>query len=73
MKTTLAALLLLTSTTLLADRPDCSLEPRGCMPDHANSQLEVASSQVAAVSEPDSILLIGIGLAGLMVSRLRKR
>jgi len=69
MKTTIAVLLLLTSTSLLADRPECSLEPRGCVGNPPGN----ANGRIADVPEPGSIALIGLGLAGLIAARRQKR
>jgi hypothetical protein len=69
MKTIMAGLLLLVSTTLLADRPLCSQTPGGC----AGNPPGLAKGNIAAVPEPGSLALIGLGVAGLIVARRRKR
>ena len=69
MKTIIGVLLLLVSTSLMAGRPLCSQTPGGCVgnpPGHTKNN-------IAAVPEPGSLGLIGLGLAGMMVARKRKR
>ena len=68
MKATLVALLMLTSTSLLADRPDCTLTPGGCVGHPPGKGL----NENAAVPEPGTLALIGMGLAGLVIARRRK-
>lgn len=66
MKTIMTVFLLLVSTSLLADRPT------ECNPNanyHACDNFQVRN----AVPEPGSLALIGLGIAGLIVSRRRKR
>ena len=67
MKTFMAVFLLLVSSSLLADRPDCSLTPGGCVGNPPGR------NEVAAVPEPGTLALIGLGMAGLVVARKRKR
>jgi hypothetical protein len=69
MKIIMAALLLLVSTSLLADRPPCSLTPGGCV----GNPPGLGQGNVAAVPEPGSLALTGLGIAGLLVARRRKR
>ena len=66
MKSVLAVLLLLISTSLLADRPECSLTPGAC-------RGGIPSGKIAAVPEPGTLALIGMGAAGLIVARRRKK
>jgi hypothetical protein len=68
MKATLVALLMLTSTSLLADRPDCTLTPGGCVGNPPGKGL----NEIAAVPEPGTAALIGMELAGLVIARRRK-
>jgi hypothetical protein len=71
MKTIMAVLLLLVSTALLADKPDCNLNPNfsACK----NNPPGLTGGSVAAVPEPSTLALIGLGAAGLIVGRRRKR
>jgi hypothetical protein len=67
MKAIMAVVLLLVSTALLAERPDCSLTPQGC------AAISPGHNKVASAPEPSTLALIGLGLAGLVVARKRKR
>ena len=68
MKAIMAVFLLLASTSLLADRrPDCSMTPGGC------AEAAPGQNKVASAPEPSTLALIGLGLAGLVVARKRKR
>jgi hypothetical protein len=66
MKTIMAVFLMLVSTSLLADRPECSYTPGACSGG-------VPSGKIAAVPEPGTLALIGLGAAGLVVARKRKK
>ena len=66
MKTIMATFLMLVSTSLLADRPECSHTPGAC-------RGGVPSGKIAAIPEPSTLALIGLGAAGLVVARRRKR
>jgi hypothetical protein len=69
MKTIMAVSLLLVSTSLLAEKPT------GCNTNanvHACDNFQ-ARNAVNAVPEPGSLVLIGLGIAGLVVARRRKR
>jgi hypothetical protein len=68
-KAIMAVFLLLVSPPLLADRPDCSLTPGGCV----GNQPGLAIGRSAAVPEPGALALIGLGMAGLVVARRRKK
>ncbi|HBE92967.1 MAG TPA: hypothetical protein DDW55_10715 [Gammaproteobacteria bacterium] len=75
MKTIMALFLLMISTSLLADRPPCSLDPGACkggIPSATRGH-RGNGGNVTAVPEPGSLALIGLGVAGLVVARKRKR
>ena len=68
MKTIMAVFLLLVSTSLLADRPT------ECNPNanyHACDNFQARNTN--AVPEPGSLALIGLGFAGLVLVRKRKK
>jgi hypothetical protein len=69
MKTIIAVFLLLVSTSLMADRPLCSQTPGGCV----GNPPGLAKGKIAAVPEPGPLALTGLGVAGLIVARRRKR
>ena len=69
MKIILAGFLMLVSTSLLADRPPCSYEPGEC----AGGVPSNSAVNIAQVPEPSILALIGLGAAGLVVARKRKR
>ena len=71
MKTIMTVFLLLVSTSLLAapewaNNPECSNTPGACAGG-------VPSGKVAAIPEPGTLALIGLGAAGLVFVRRRKR
>ena len=70
MKTIMAVLLLLVSTSLLA-KPDCNQNPN--FPACEHNPKGLTGGSIAAVPEPGSLALIGLGVAGLVVARKRKR
>jgi len=76
MKPIMAVLMLLVSTSTLADKPvcpdpsfpACNVEPPGLM----NTTSEVTGSS-ATVPEPGTLALMGLGLAMTVLVRARKR
>ena len=66
MKTLVAGFLLLFSTSLLADRPECSYTPGACAGG-------VPSNRNASIPEPSTLAILGLGIAGLLVRRRRKK
>ena len=71
MKTTMAVLLLLISTSLLANnRPPCSYEPGACRGGVPSGR--ITENNIATIPEPGTLALLGIGLAGLIVARKRR-
>jgi hypothetical protein len=78
MKTIMAVLMLLVSTSLLAAKPVCyegstfpacvnaNVTPPGLGPG-------LTENNVHSVPEPGTLALLGLGMAGLVVARTRKR
>ena len=71
MKTIMVVLLLIMSPSLLADRPDCSFNPRDCRNGIPSGRI-VSGDKIVAVPEPGTLALMGLGAAGLVVARRRK-
>jgi hypothetical protein len=68
MKAIMAVFLLLVSTSLLADRPtECNPQANY----HACDNFQARNAN--AVPEPGTLALIGLGAAGLVVARRRKK
>ncbi len=72
MKITVMALLLMTSTPLLAGKPDCNLNPDFPACQRANPP-GLAGGKVTSIPEPGTLALIGLGAAGLIAVRKRKK
>jgi hypothetical protein len=71
MKTIMTVLLMLVSTTLLADKPDCYQNPD--FPACKNNPPGLTGGRIAAVPEPGTLALIGMGAAGFVLARRRKK
>lgn len=72
MKITMAILLFLMSTSLLANnRPPCSTDPGACRGGIPSGH--ITGGNIAAIPEPSTLALIGLGVAGLVVARKHKR
>lgn len=76
MKTIMTVLLLLTSTSLLAGKPDGVGKPDWVgKPDTVavtGGDVRVIPTNLVSVPEPSILALIGLGIAGLVVTRKRK-
>jgi len=76
MRNILSALLLLVSSSLLADPPECTQIPGSCRdwnPSYTKGQTAAKKGITATVSEPATTALMGLGLVGIAVARKRKR
>jgi hypothetical protein len=71
MKIIMTVFLLLVSTSLLADKPDCNQNPN--FPACKNNPPGLTGGNIAAVPEPGTLALIGMGAAGLVFARRRKK
>jgi len=71
MKTLIAVLLLLVSSSLLAAKPDCFQNPD--FPACRNNPPGLTGGNIASVPEPGTLTLIGLGMAGLVAAKRRKR
>ena len=76
MKTVMTVFLLLVSTPLLAERPECSYTPGACaggVPSNKNLFVPSPSTLAASILEPSTLALLGLGVAGLAIGRRRKK
>ena len=71
MKTVLAVFLLLVSTSLLAVKPDCIQNPD--FPACKQNPPGLLKGNMVSVPEPGTLVLLGLGLAGLVVARKYKK
>jgi len=71
MKTFMAVLLLLAASSLLAAQPDCLQNPN--FPACKSSPRGLSGGNIASVPEPGTLTLLGLGMAGLLVAKRRKR
>ena len=68
MKSILISFLLLVSTSLMADPPECTRIPGDCKDWNPRD----TRGQIASVHEPGTLALIGLGLVGIAVVQKRK-
>ena len=80
MKYIMLALLILASTASLAEKPDVLPGNNGSNGDHYaygkqrnNGNQSGASQKVVSIPEASTLALIGLGFAGLMLARRRKK
>ena len=64
MRRTIAALLLLMSTGIMAEQPNGN---------HYRNDKNDNSKKTLPVSEPGALTLVGLGLVGLVVARIKKK
>ena len=71
LKTVMVVLMLVIPASLFAVQPDCNLRPD--FPACKASPQGLTGNEVASVSEPGALSLVGLGLAAIGLVKLRKR
>lgn len=68
MRCTIAALLLLMSTGIMAEQPNGNHYGNGYLNDKSDN-----GKKTLSVSEPGALALVGLGLVGLVVAQIKKK